>query len=307
MSKTTGFLSRFVAVAAIAAAIAIAGMFGAAPAFAESDVMPEPDVTVITPATRTQYKDDLYYSSSFVNTACDNYTLNYRYYRPDDMSKKVPLVICLHGRGERGSDNDIQLNNAFVRPFIENKDSKFYGAMVVAPQCPVKPLNNGWVNLFTNEDDSANLNYKPFSVDAVEESVECKTIVALVEELCKKNNIDRNRIYLIGLSQGAMATWDLLARHSDLFAAAVPISGVGDPTKAEIYANIPIYAFHGQEDTTVPYDRGTTVVYEAVNKLGKNKMHFVSFSDGPHAIWEAAIVFKGNDKVPGLEDWLFSR
>lgn len=237
----------------------------------------------------------------------EDYTLNYRYYQPQDMSKKVPLIIFLHGRGERGSDNDSQLNNAILRPYIENENSKFYDAMVIAPQCPVKDYNNGWVNLFSDDETANALAYENYSVDSTDESVECKAIVSLIEETCSSKNIDRNRIYLIGLSQGAMATWDLLARHSELFAAAVPIAGVGDVSKAEIYANIPIYAFHGTADTTVKYETATPKMYEAIDAVEKGNMHFVSFEGGPHAIWEAAIVFKGNEIVPGLEDWLFAQ
>lgn len=275
-------------------------------ALAASVSLDEPKTEGLTESRKAQYKDDLFFVGEYLYQP-ENYTLNYRYYTPLDTSEKMPLIIFLHGRGERGSDNDSQLNNAILRPFIENENSAFYKAMVIAPQCPVKEYNNGWVDLFSDDASANSLAYDNYSVDAIPESTECKAIVSLIEDTCSKNNIDRNRIYLIGLSQGAMATWDLLARHSDLFAAAVPISGVGDVSKAEIYADIPIFAFHGDADTTVPYEKGTPRLYEAINALGKNKMHFVTFTGAPHAVWEAAIVFKGSGDVPGLEEWLFAQ
>lgn len=289
----------------LALAMCMCVLFGLAnpiKAFADTVEMATPKVEGIVGSKKEQYKNDLFFVGDY-NYAPENYTLNYRYYKPAESKEKMPLIIFLHGRGERGSDNDMQLNNAILRPFIEDENSQFYKSMVIAPQCPVKEHNNGWVNMFT--DDS--LDYHNLDFDKIVESVECKAIVSLIEDTCKKENIDSNRIYLIGLSQGAMATWDLLARHSEMFAAAVPISGVGYVSKAEIYADIPIYAFHGQADTTVPYADATVKMYEAINAYGKGKMHFVTFTDGPHAIWESAIVFKGEGSVPGLQEWLFAQ
>lgn len=267
-------------------------------AFAATETVEENEYMEYTIATRNEYKDKLFYADSFTN---NGYTLNYRYYTPS-----VPLIIALHGRGERGSDNDSQLNNAFVRPFIEDENSKFYGAMVIAPQCPEKDYNNGWVNLFDNTEDSNNLNYNNYSVDEIEESDECLAIVALIEETCQKYNIDRDRIYLIGISQGAVAVYDLLARHSELFAAAVPIAGVGDLSKVDIYAEIPIYAFHGNADTTVSYERAKEL-YDAIEAQCKGLFNLIVYEGGPHAIWESAIVFPGTDTMPSLEDWLFAQ
>lgn len=291
--------------AAVFALVVLIGLAYPQTAYAQSLTVAEPRVEGLTDSKKAPYKDMFYVGEH--KYAAENYTLNYRYYQPQDMSEKVPLIIFLHGRGERGSDNDSQLNNAILRPFIENENSKFYGSVVIAPQCPVKEFNNGWVNLFSDDETANALAYKNYSVDGIEESTECKAIVSLIEETCNNKNIDRNRIYLIGLSQGAMATWDLLARHSELFAAAVPIAGVGDVSKAGIYADIPIYAFHGNADTTVKYDTATPKMYEAVNAIGKGNMHFVTFDGGPHAIWEAAIIFKGSGDLPALEDWLFSQ
>lgn len=273
--------------------------------FAATVTMEENSYEQISGSRRDEYKNRLFFADSYTDSST-NYTLNYRYYTPSDMSEAVPLVIELHGRGERGSDNDSQLNNAFVRPFIENENSKFYGAMVIVPQCPVKEYNNGWVNLFDNQDDANSLNYNNYSVDEIEESDECRAIVSLIESTCQNYNIDRNRIYIIGISQGAVATYDLLARHGDMFAAAVPIAGIGDVSKADIYANIPIYAFHGNADTTVPYENAK-VLYDAIQAQDKGLFNLVTYEGGPHAIWESAIVFPGTDTMPALEDWLFSQ
>ncbi len=276
--------------------------FNTSMAFAATETVAIYDYEYISNSQLNEYKNNLFEADTFYN---DGYFLNYRYYMPDDMSESVPLIIALHGAGERGSDNDSQLNNAFVRPFIENENSKFYGAMVIAPQCPEKDYNNGWVNLYNSgeEADARNLSY---SVDETEESDECRAIIALIEDTCLTYNIDRSRIYLIGLSQGAIAIYDLLARHSELFAAAVPIAGFGDPSKADIYAEIPIYAFHGDSDPIIPYEAGKEV-YNAIEAQNKGLFNLIVYENGLHSVWEQAIVFPGTDTMPALEDWLFSQ
>jgi|GEM_PF-1314171 len=298
-------IRAFALILAIFCSLLFLNTTGRASVFAESASVAMPRIEGISNSRLSQYKDSLFYVDEYAYS--DSYTLNYRYYMPEETTGKIPLVIFLHGRGERGSDNDSQLNNAIMRPFIANENSMFYNAMVIAPQCPVKEYNNGWVELFSDDESANSLAYENYSVDDVAESTECKAIVSLIEDVCSKKNVDRNRVYLIGLSQGAVATWDLLARHSDLFAAAVPIAGVGDVSKAEVYADIPIYAFHGDSDSTVPYAKATPRMYEAINAIGKGNMNFVTFTGGPHAIWEAVMVFGGTEELPSLEDWLFSQ
>lgn len=269
-------------------------------AFAAAASVPLPEERPVTYAQREAYKEELFCHAGVYRT--EETALRYRYYLPEE-AEGAPLVLFLHGSGERGDDNDSQLNNAVLRPFIEDENSPFYSAAVVAPQCPAKEGGDGWVDLRANGYEV----YENYSVDAVAESAECRALVGLVQEMLSRYALDAGRVYVIGVSQGAVATWDLLARHGELFAAAVPIAGVGDVSKAEAYAEIPIYAFHGEQDTIVPYESGTPRLYEAVDAVGEGKMNFVSFTDGAHDIWEQSIVYAGGEGMPSLAEWLFSR
>ncbi len=313
MNKTRPFKLLFVC---IVTAVFLFGMLLAAAlqtypsAYADMASVDRPASSSATPEEVKKYKDDIFYiSDSF--TSSENTVLPYRAYKPLEDKGAMPLIIYLHGRGERGTDNDSQLKYSLIFPYLENENSKFYNAMVIAPQCSVKEFDNGWVDYFTYEGQKAEEGYtsENYKVDNIAESAECKAVMELIEDACKNNNIDRNRIYLMGFSQGAVATWYLLAKHPEVFAAAVPISGIGDVTKAEIYADIPIYAFHGESDDTVDYGKGTSMVYEAVNKVGKNKMIFASFKGAMHTdTANLALVYKGNGKeLPCLEDWLFAQ
>ncbi len=262
---------------------------------------PLPEVRTLTYSEKETCKKELFLSARFADEA--GTLLPYRYYLPEQ-GEDLPLIVFLHGSGERGTDNDRQLDNAILRPFLEDAQSPFYGAMVLAPQCPVKQYNNGWVDLAS---EGGWFTYTNYSVDKTPESAERKALVALIEKMCRTHPIDRDRIYLIGLSQGAVAVWDLLARHGELFAATVPIAGVGDVSEAERYADIPIYAFHGKEDPIIPYENATPALCEAIEACGKGKLNFVAFEDGAHDIWEQAIVFAGAEGLPALDGWLFSQ
>lgn len=313
MNKTKPIKSLFmfiVSAVILCSILLLAALRPQAAVYAEKASVDRPPSSTATPEQIKKYKDDIFYiSDSF--TSSENTVLPYRAYKPFEDKGAMPLIIYLHGRGERGTDNDSQLKYSLIYPYLENANSKFYNAMVVAPQCSVKEFDNGWVDYFTyaGQKEAEGYTSETFKVDNIAESKECKAVMELIEDACKNNNIDRNRIYLMGFSQGAVATWYLLAKHADVFAAAVPISGIGDVTKADIYADIPIYAFHGEKDDTVDYSKGTSVVYEAVNKLGKNKMVFASFKEAMHTdTANLALVYSGNGKeLPNLEEWLFAQ
>lgn len=314
MNKTRAFkLSLVFVVAAVVlcCVLSVTAAFGSySAAHADMASVDRPSASSATPEEVKKYKDDIFYISDEF-TSSENTVLPYRAYKPLEDKGAMPLIIYLHGRGERGNDNDSQLKYSLIYPYLQNKNSKFYDAMVIAPQCSVKQFDNGWVDYFTyaGQKEAEGYTSETFKVDNIAESKECKAVMELIESACKNNNIDRNRIYLMGFSQGAVATWYLLAKHSEVFAAAVPISGIGDVTKAETYADIPIYAFHGESDDTVDYSKGTAMVYEAVNKVGKNKMIFASFKEAMHTdTANLALVYAGNGKeLPSLEEWLFAQ
>ena len=216
--------------------------------------------------------------------------LVYRMYVPSnyDPEKEYPLLVVLHGAGERGTNNTSQMTHMILSLFNQ-KNSLVDNAIVICPQCP---NDNQWVDT-----PWANGNY---STDRVPESNELAAVVKLVEDLMETHSVDKNRVYAMGLSMGGFGTWDLLMRHGDLFAAGIPICGGGDHTKAKELAKIPIYTFHGSADPTVPAS-GTKMMATMIEKQNPADFHYEEFEGAGHGIWET--VAQREDVI----QWLFSR
>ncbi len=164
-------------------------------------------------------------------------TLQYRQLYPDaNKLQKYPLIIFLHGSGERGSDNEAQLKWG-VMDFATDQNMILHPAIVIAPQCPEKMQ---WSNFAR-----ANMVLDPTA------SKSMKLLISLIHQAVKTLPVDSNRIYITGLSMGGYGTYDAIERYPDLFAAAVPVCGAGDTSKAKTIAHIPIWIFHGAEDPSV--------------------------------------------------------
>ena len=180
---------------------------------------------------------------TFESKVNPSFVLNYRLYVPQnyDANKSYPVIMFLHGAGERGSDNTKQLN-ATIQNMFDTYPAKVEQSIVIVPQCPG---GNQWVN-----HPWADGNY---SLDNIAMSRALTAAYEVLQNVLGKYSCDRERIYAMGLSMGGFGTWDLLMRYPDTFAAGVPICGGGDPSKAEILKNIPIWTRHGTADPTVPY------------------------------------------------------
>lgn len=231
--------------------------------------------------------DEIFDAETFTS---EDTTLPYRIYVPSDYgeSESYPLVLFLHGAGERGNDNESQLKNALPTLF-ERADGLMKKSIVIAPQCP---SDNQWVDTPWTDGN--------YSVDEIPESNELAAVVELVKSTCDKYSIDKARVYVIGISMGGFGTWDLIMRHNDIFAAAIPICGGADPTKAEKLVNTPVYTFHGTDDTSVPYE-GTAEMVEAIEDLGGRLINFITYDGEGHGIWDTACA------EDGLLEWLFSQ
>ena len=131
------------------------------------------------------------------------------------------------------------------------------------------------------------------------EGAKVKAVVELIDVLKSEYSVDSDRVYATGISMGGYGTWDLLARHSELFAAAIPVCGGVDVSLASIFKDIPIYTFHGLKDTTVP-PTGTLNVYNAIKNLGGNKIKLITYDNGSHSIWDTAY------GTSGLIEWLLT-
>jgi predicted peptidase len=214
-------------------------------------------------------------------------TLRYRMLYPDyDTLRKYPLVIFLHGSGERGNDNDAQLKWG-VQAFATDEMMTMYPAIVIAPQCP---LGVGWSN-FSRTNTSRNMQLQATPSKPME------LLIALIHDMIKKAPIDTNRIYITGLSMGGFGTFDAIERYPNLFAAAMPVCGGGDTSRAASIAHIPIWIVHGSEDGTV----NPLYSVDMLQALMKSGAHpgFSMYPETGHFSWLAAY----NNKL--AIEWMF--
>ena len=124
-----------------------------------------------------------------------------------------------------------------------------------------------------------------------------KLAVEILDLVTDEFNIDSNRVYVTGQSMGGYGTWDLILRYPKRFAAAVPVCGAGDPASAKRIAHIPIWAFHGDRDKTVP-TRGTQKMIEALKQAG-GRAKYTEYEGVGHNCWTRA--WKEKDLIT----WLF--
>ncbi len=199
-------------------------------------------------------------------------TLPYRLLEPQpyDPARKYPLVLFLHGSGERGSDNQIQVrirNGAYE--LMETARSRAYFLLV--PQAPKGARWDGVSDL----------------------------VLGALEDVRRRYAIDGSRIYVAGLSLGGYGTWLLIGQRPDLFAAAVPVCGGGDPSTAAAMKGVAVWAFHGRRDPWVPVQESRNMV--AALEAAGGDVRYTEYEDGDHFVWGRTF---GD---PAVIEWLFSR
>lgn len=208
--------------------------------------------------------------------------LPYRLLKPEKYNgkKDYPLVVFLHGAGERGTDNEAQLRLGVAEFFTSNREK--YPCFAVVPQCPKEA---SWS---TYGDEDAEGLSGPSAV-----------VIEIVVALCDEFNIDETRMYIGGLSMGAFGAWEIITHYPDLFAAAFPICGGGNPKRAKWLKNIPIWAFHGAEDEVVSPDF-TRDMIEALERQGAEPK-YTEYAGVGHDSWVKAF------REPELLEWLFAQ
>jgi len=217
----------------------------------------------------------------------DGAALNYRLLSPDyNTTRKFPLIVFLHGSGERGSDNKSQLKWGVLN-LATDEALSLHPAFVIAPQCP---KNEQWANYKENKKT------REFNMDSVP-SRTMTVLIDLINHFVKTHAIDRNRIYITGLSMGGYGTYDAIERYPNLFAAAVPVCGAGDSSNAESIAHISMWIFHGAEDPAV----NSLYSLDMLNALVKAGAHpgFTQYPEVGHFSWLEAY----SDKQ--MMNWLF--
>lgn len=195
-----------------------------------------------------------------------------------------PLLVFLHGRGERGTDNQAQLTHGEA---IMRSAAVEHGAFVLVPQCPPK---RRW-NCRKSKDTDRTLTPEP--------SVPLRMVSELIRQLKKDHPIDADRVYLMGLSMGGYGTWEFAQRWPEVVAAIVPICGGGDVARASRLARVPIWAFHGAADSVVPVSRSRDMI-RAVREAG-GKPKYTEYDGVDHDSWRRAFA------EPGLLEWLFAQ
>jgi len=221
-------------------------------------------------------------------------TLRYRVLYPEgykkDDKKKYPLVIFLHGRGESGSDNELQLKHGsdlFLKPEIREK----YPAIIIFPQCPNE---DAWAT-YTRDEAT-----RKFSLPANPKQTEASYMVQrLIKYYLKNEQVDANRVYIAGMSMGGMGTLDLVARNPKMFAAAISICGAIEPARLRKLKKMPIRFYHGTEDAVVPVDYSRNAYYE-LKAAGSTVTDMIEYSNIGHDSWNYA--FASEDFL----SWLFS-
>lgn len=215
----------------------------------------------------------------------DGAVFRYRYAeRPADA--KVPLVVFLHGAGERGDDNTAQLVHG-VTEIVRWFDANEQGFRLIAGQVPAegKWADTPW------EATTHIFNAKP--------TESMRLLLELIEAQMGDPAIDNTRIYATGISMGGYGTWDLICRRPEVFAAAIPICGGGDATQAPRIARMPIWVFHGSADDAVPVANSRNML-SALWAAGSNA-HYREYPDYSHNVWSATY---GDASVL---DWFFAQ
>ena len=189
--------------------------------------------------------------------------------------KKYPLILFLHGVGERGTDNMKQLLvglDIFADPARIGR----YPCFIAAPQCPEE---DKWADVDWRADRHV-MNKKPARSLAL--------ALEIITALRKEFPIDPDRLYIIGYSMGGFGTWDAIQRYPDLFAAAVPVCGGGDETAARRIIHVPVWVFHGALDNIVKVERSRNMVNALVRAGGVPR--YTEYATINHFCWGYAFM-----------------
>lgn len=180
--------------------------------------------------------------------------------------RKWPLVVFLHGAGERGSDLDLVAKHGPPKRIAEGESFPF---ILVSPQCP----ENGW---WTEQ-----------------------PVLELIDFLEETYRVDPARIYLTGLSMGGYGTWHFASRAPKRFAAVAPVCGGGVPYLVRSLAHTPVWAFHGAKDTVVPLEESSRLI-EVIQKSGNQSARLTVYPEAAHDSWTETYA------NPEFYQWLLS-
>jgi predicted peptidase len=225
---------------------------------------------------------DLFLAREYKNAR--GLTMPYRLFVPEgyDKRKQYPLVLWLHGGAGRGRDNLKQItggntsgSHVWTRPANQSQ----HPCLVVAPQCPE---GEQWT-----------------TYDQVTITGQMRLALEIIADLQRTFSIDAGRLYVTGQSMGGFGTWAVISERPNMFAAAVPVCGGGDETKASRLVRTPVWAFHGEKDEAVSVERSRSMI-AAIKKAGGSPK-YTEYGGAGHVIWDQ--VFSEPDLLP----WVFTQ
>jgi predicted peptidase len=195
-----------------------------------------------------------------------------------DSTRKYPLVVCLHHGGTHGNDNIKQVDGSPAAQLLAtDANRKKYPAFLFIPQ---SPEGTGWGGIAT--------------LPAIDELV-----FKALEAFEKEFSIDEKRRYVTGISGGGYGSWHFICSRPEMFAASVPVCGGTNAELAPKIVDVPVWAFHGEDDTSVPV-RFSRDMIEAMKAAGGNPQ-YTEFEGAGHNIWEQV------KATPGLLEWMFAQ
>ena len=214
-------------------------------------------VTLLMMSAIANNAQNVQQEGSFQGTVIRNVTMDYLLYLPDDFESSPdsnwPMLVFLHGSGERGNDLEKVKMHGPPKLISEGKAMPF---VVLSPQCP---SDSDW---------------------------DTETLYALIKQVASRYRVDEKRVYLTGLSMGGGAIWNLAMAYPDYFAAIAPVCGPVNrnyPARASELKDLPIMAFHGAMDDVVPV-AGAAAMIKRLQDLG-NPARIVIYPDANHDSW----------------------
>ena len=247
---------------------------------------------VIT-ATAVHAQDYSLYQKKWLVQGSD--TMPYRILLPVnfDATKTYPVVFFLHGSGERGKDNEAQLIHG-AKLFLKEDIRRSYPAIVIFPQCSASGY---WANVIRSFDVSKKIGYT--FLTGGEPTTDMRLLQLLIGTIMESYPVNKDQVYVGGLSMGGMGTYELVRRSPGLFAAAFPICGGANPATASAMKRVAWWIFHGAKDDEV-YPAFSEKMFAAFKNEHAN-VRFTLYPEANHNSWDNTFA------EPGLLSWLFAQ
>ena len=228
-------------------------------------------------------------------------TMPYELYVPSnyDASKEYPIVFALHGSGQRTQSVDMVIKRyEMATVWAKDSEAGLRECIVLAPQCATQDDSENWTSLMEYRKGTAE--------DAFEMSKYSVAAYNLLQDVMKEYSVDKDRVYMTGLSAGGFATYAIAIAHPETFAALVPVCGGADPKKVSALKDIPMWIFHAADDPQVNVDEFLYPTLKALDEAGANYKKTIYeagavFAPSAHFSWTAAYA------TEDMRAWLFEQ